>query len=177
MDLPGVGARDVGMSEPEWQDFPAFRNFRIRFADVVRRKQSHRLISTCSRPLLIVARIICAAGREAQMGRAFHPEDHSRSLEEVVISDSLWKRAFGSDPHILDKSARLDTDLYRIVGVMPPGFDAPGERRRKGILRLGRNQFLRHAFALIIRRGTGVFFRGGRPGSNLTIHCTGRKTA
>jgi len=27
---------------------------------------------------------------------------------------------------LLDKSLRLDTDLYRIVGVMPPGFDAPG---------------------------------------------------
>jgi predicted permease len=26
----------------------------------------------------------------------------------------------------LDRSVRLDTDLYRIVGVMPPGFDAPG---------------------------------------------------
>jgi predicted permease len=38
----------------------------------------------------------------------------------------LWRRAFGSDPNILNKSVRLDTDLYRIVGVMPAGFDAPG---------------------------------------------------
>src|SRR5205085_8756680 len=47
-------------------------------------------------------------------------------VPEVVISDGLWKRVFGGDPHILDKSVRMDTDLYRIVGVMPPGFDAPG---------------------------------------------------
>jgi predicted permease len=38
----------------------------------------------------------------------------------------LWKRAFGGDPHILDKNVRLDTDLYQVVGVMPAGFDAPG---------------------------------------------------
>jgi predicted permease len=43
-----------------------------------------------------------------------------------VISDGLWKRAFGSDPNILSKSVRMDADLYRIVGVMPAGFDAPG---------------------------------------------------
>jgi len=28
-------------------------------------------------------------------------------------------------PAILDRTLRLDTDLYRIVGVMPPGFYAP----------------------------------------------------
>jgi putative ABC transport system permease protein len=49
-----------------------------------------------------------------------------RIIPEVIISESLWKRAFGSAPNILDKSVRMDTDLYRIVGVMPPGFDAPG---------------------------------------------------
>src|SRR5439155_8433638 len=47
-------------------------------------------------------------------------------IPEVVIVDGLWKRAFGSDPNILSKSIRMDTDLYRIVGVMPAGFDAPG---------------------------------------------------
>src|SRR5437588_10038226 len=62
-----------------------------------------------------------------QLGRIFDPNDHSPGLiPEVLISDGLWKRVFGSDPHILDKSVRMDTDLYRIVGVMPPGFDAPG---------------------------------------------------
>src|SRR5262249_51879084 len=66
-------------------------------------------------------------GVKPQLGRAFNPLDHSSGLlEEVVISDGLWRRSFGGDPHILDKSVRLDTDLYRIVGVMPPRFDAPG---------------------------------------------------
>jgi putative ABC transport system permease protein len=62
-----------------------------------------------------------------QLGRRFDPRDHSPGFTgEVVISDSLWKRSFGADPHILGKSVRMDTDLYRIVGVMPLGFDSPG---------------------------------------------------
>jgi predicted permease len=45
---------------------------------------------------------------------------------EAIISDGLWKRAFGSDPHILGRSLRLDNDLYRVVGVMSPGYHDPG---------------------------------------------------
>ena len=43
-----------------------------------------------------------------------------------MISDGLWKRAFGSDPHIVGRSLRGDNDLYRVIGVMPPGFRDPG---------------------------------------------------
>src|SRR6266403_338541 len=127
-DLPGVGARDVGMSEPEWQDLQ--RSGIFEYASPTWFDENN--LTGSSQParvrLLIVApNYLALLGVKPQMGRAFHPEDHSPGLlEEVVISDGLWKRAFGSDPHILDKSVRLDTDLYRIVGVMPPGFDAPG---------------------------------------------------
>ena len=34
-DLPGLGARDVGMSQPEWEDLQRFRNFRVRLAYMV----------------------------------------------------------------------------------------------------------------------------------------------
>jgi len=66
-------------------------------------------------------------GIAPQLGRTFPVENRSPGyLGEIVISDGLWKGDFGGDPHILDKSIRLDTDLYRIVGVMPPSFHAPG---------------------------------------------------
>ena len=62
-----------------------------------------------------------------ELGRTFDPEDPTPGFTlEVVISDGLWKRAFGSDPHILGRSLRLDNDLYRVIGVMPPGFHDPG---------------------------------------------------
>ncbi len=40
-------------------------------------------------------------------------------------SDSLWHKMFGGDPNVLGTSFRLDTDLYTIVGVMPPDFRHP----------------------------------------------------
>jgi len=74
--------------------------------------------------LIVAANYFSLLAVKPQVGRAFNPEDHTPGLLlEVLISDGLWKRAFGGDPNILDKSVRFDTDLYRIVGVMPAGFD------------------------------------------------------
>src|SRR5207237_9210536 len=79
------------------------------------------------RLLIVATNYFALLGVQPKLGRGFDPHDHSPGIiPEVVISDRLWKRAFGSDPNILSKSVRMDTDLYRIVGVMPAGFDAPG---------------------------------------------------
>src|SRR5690349_21596481 len=47
-------------------------------------------------------------------------------LDGVVISDGLWKRQFGSDPHIIGRRVRVDEDPYTIIGVMPSDFRHPG---------------------------------------------------
>jgi predicted permease len=127
-DLPGVGARDVGMNEPEWQDLQHSGIFEYVSPtwfdenDLTGSSQPARV-----RILIVAPNYFALLGVRPQLGRAFNPADHSPGLlTEVVISDGLWKRAFGGDPHVLDRSIRMDTDLYRIVGVMPPGFDAPG---------------------------------------------------
>ena len=127
-DLPGAGAQDVGMSEPEWQDLQ--RSGIFEYVSPTWFDENN--LTGSSQPervrLLIVApNYFALLGVKPQLGRSFNPEDHSPGLTlEVLISDGLWKRAFGSDVHVLDRSIRLDTDLYLIVGVMPPGFDAPG---------------------------------------------------
>ena len=66
-------------------------------------------------------------GVKPQLGRTFDPQDQRPGFTlDVVISDGLWKRAFGGDPHIVGRSLRGDNDLYRVIGVMPPGFRDPG---------------------------------------------------
>jgi predicted permease len=127
-DLPGVGAHDVGLSQPEWQDLEHSGIF--EFVSPTWFDENN--LTGSSEParvrLLIVApNYFALLGVKPQLGRTFNPEDHSPGFNgEVVISDGLWKRAFGSDPNILGKNVRMDTDLYQIVGVMPMDFDAPG---------------------------------------------------
>src|SRR6266478_3157202 len=127
-DLPGLGANDVGISQPEWQDLQESGIFQY----VSPTWFDENNLTGSSQParvrlLLVAPNYFALLAVQPQVGRAFDPQDHSPGIiPEVVISDGLWKRSFGADSNILGKSVRMDTDLYRIVGVMPAGFDAPG---------------------------------------------------
>jgi putative ABC transport system permease protein len=128
-DLPGVGATDVGMSIPELRDLQNSGIFQYAslygFGSV-------NLTGT-AQPARIAFRPVTPAyfavlGVAPQLGRTFDPRDPTLGFNlEVVISDGLWKRAFGADPHILGKTLRLDNDEYRVVGVMPAGFRDQGQ--------------------------------------------------
>jgi len=127
-DLPGIASYDVGVSQPEWLDLDRsgiFDQVALAWFD-------ENNLTGASRPsqvrlMSVTPNYFAVLGVAAQLGRTFPAENRSPGyLGEIVISDGLWKGDFGGDPHILDKSIRLDTDLYRIVGVMPPGFHAPG---------------------------------------------------
>ena len=74
-------------------------------------------------------------GAHAQLGRVFGPEEQQAKgfAEGVVISDGLWKRLFGSDRNILGHKVYVDTDLYTIIGVMPPEFRHPGKTLRNDV--------------------------------------------
>ena len=54
-------------------------------------------------------------------------EETTEGDQVAVLGHGLWARGFGSDPNILARTVRLDGNPYTIVGVMPPGFSAPGE--------------------------------------------------
>jgi putative ABC transport system permease protein len=74
-------------------------------------------------------------GATAQLGRVFGPEEQGAKgfAEGVVISNGLWKRLYGNDPNILGRKVYVDTDLYTIIGVMPPGFRHPGKTLRNDV--------------------------------------------
>ena len=147
-DLPGVGARDVGISVPEWHDFQRSGIFQyvspVGGGDVNLTGSSE---PARIRLLTIPPNYFALLGVKPQLGRSFDPEDQTPGFNlEVLISDGLWKRAFGSDQRILGKSVRLDNDLYNVVGVMPPGFHDPGANSGgKQHRRLGRRRFCRSA--------------------------------
>jgi predicted permease len=123
-DLPGIDAQDVGLSIPEWRDLQSSGIFQFvsihSFASVnlTGSAQPERISFKSVTP-----NYFAVLGVDAQLGRTFDPHDATPGYNlEVVMSDGLWRREFGADPHILGKTLRLDNDDYHVVGVMPRGF-------------------------------------------------------
>ena len=76
---------------------------------------------------LVDASYFALLGVGAQLGRVFDRSDAIPGIAEVaVISDALWKRRFGADPHVLGTKIRIDNDMYSIIGVAPAPFRHPG---------------------------------------------------
>jgi predicted permease len=128
-DLNGAGAQDVGMSVQELQDLRdrsgAFE--RISAIWTVSNALSGGDHSERIEMLGTGFDYFHILGVNAALGRVYGPQDAVPGFSEaVVISDGLWKRQFGGDPHILGRRIRLDEDGYTIVGVMPPDFRHPG---------------------------------------------------
>ena len=70
-------------------------------------------------------------GVDAQLGRTFDPHDATPGYNlEVVISDGLWRRAFGADPHILGKTLRLDNDPVSCCRRHARQLSRPGPNQR-----------------------------------------------
>ena len=62
-------------------------------------------------------------GAKPVLGRTFSKEeDRPRGGNVVVLSNGLWQRRFGSDPHITGKAVTLGGESYTIIGVLAPGF-------------------------------------------------------
>lgn len=129
-DLSGAGAKDVGMSVPELLDLGdrsgVFEQISATFpvstalsgGDRVERVE---MLGTSPGYFELL-------GAKAAVGRVYgQAEWRPGFLDGVVISDGLWKRQFGGDPHVIGRRIRMDEDGYTIIGVMPPGFRHPGQ--------------------------------------------------
>ena len=64
-------------------------------------------------------------GIAPQLGRTFSPEEDRSAAKIVILSDALWRSAFGADRNVLDRSIALDGVSYRVIGVMPADFNFP----------------------------------------------------
>ena len=128
-DLRGPNTPDVGMSAPELWDLQEHSGV---FQDISAVAPSNSAIGGGDRvvraeSLITSPDYFSLLGTKPQIGRVYTAQDSVPGfLEPVVISDGFWRGNFGSDPHIIGRKIRLDSDLYTIVGVMPPGFRHPG---------------------------------------------------
>ncbi len=125
-----AGARDVGMSVPEFEDLRQHSDIFEQISMIFpvstaltggERVERVELLGT-SPSYFDMLRAKPALGRtytQAEWVPGF--------LDGAVISDALWKRQFGGDPNVIGKRIRVDEDGYTIIGVMPPDFRHPGK--------------------------------------------------
>lgn len=77
---------------------------------------------------LVSASVFRVLGVRPQLGRGFLDEEDPEGHNQVaVISDSLWKRRLSADPAIIGRKITLNGRPHVVVGVLPPGFQFPGQ--------------------------------------------------
>ncbi len=75
---------------------------------------------------LVTPNLLDVLGVDMQLGRGFTAEESGPGgPSAIVLSDRLWRNAFGADPSIVGTSITVDDLLYTVVGVLPPGLDFP----------------------------------------------------
>lgn len=128
-DLSGSNTHDVGMSVPELWDL---RDKSGVFQDISALLSADANLTGGDQPERIEllgtsADYFTMLGVAPQLGRVYTQQDALPGFTEgVVISDGFWRRTFGADPQVLGKKIRVDSDLYTVIGVMPPSFRHPG---------------------------------------------------
>lgn len=77
---------------------------------------------------LVSANFFGVVGAAPVLGRAFRGgEDAVDAPRVALLGNGLWTRRFGADPGIVGRTARIEGREVEVVGVMPAGFDFPGE--------------------------------------------------
>ena len=132
-DARATNGRNIGISQPELEDL---RDRAGIFEGVTALWPVSASFVGGERPERIEVMVTSAnyfqlLGAAPQLGRVYGPGDAVPGFSDaVVISDGLWRRAFGGARDAIGRKVVMDTDTYTIVGVMPRDFRHPGETVR-----------------------------------------------
>src|SRR6202045_1184369 len=169
---PGVGLRDVRFSKPELDDLQTRAGV---FEDVTPIFEGSENLTGAKQPERLEAvngsfTYFSMLGVTPQIGRLFGPQDFVLGFAaEAVISDGLWRRAYGADPNVLGRTIRIDNDPLTIIGVLPRGFRHPGPTVSGDVEAFGASGFSADPFPPPMR-GTRFLVSGiGRLKPGLTL--------
>lgn len=76
--------------------------------------------------MLVTRDFFGTLGAPLALGRDFDPaETTPTGPQAIILTDSLWRRAFQSDAAAVGRVVTLDDQRFTVVGVTPPGFWTP----------------------------------------------------
>ncbi|PYT19374.1 MAG: hypothetical protein DMG59_00605 [Acidobacteria bacterium] len=65
-------------------------------------------------------------GTRPILGRSFTTDEDQPAANYVIVLEyGTWQRYFGKDPSVIGRTVTLNQQAYKVVGVMPPGFQLP----------------------------------------------------
>jgi hypothetical protein len=108
---PGVGLKDVRFSKPELDDLLTRAGV---FEDVTPIFEGSEDVTGGQQPERVEGvngsfSYFSLLSVTPQIGRLFGPEDFVPGFaEKIVISDGLWRRAYGADPNVVGRTLRLE---------------------------------------------------------------------
>jgi putative ABC transport system permease protein len=108
---------------------------------------------------LVTAGFFESSGVAPILGRTFRPEEESvNGPHVVVLSHRLWVSRFNADPAILNRTVRINGEVYGIIGVMPEDFRFPDNAQLWTPIALPVSESMRgnHSFSGVARLKPGV---------------------
>jgi len=117
----GSSAADLRDLAEQGGSFEGFAGYRPQFFDLPGEPLAERLDG-----LLVTGDALRLFGIAPALGRMLNAADDRAGAEKVVVvSDRFWRQRLGADPGAVDRSVRFVSGTYRVVGVMPQGFEVP----------------------------------------------------
>jgi len=112
-----------------WIDLQALRESGGAYSDLAAQNRRAGLLDVGGEieltPLTIVSdNYFPLLGVTAERGRLFRDDLDNRPNSEptIVITDGLWRRRFGADPHLVGRTLRCNDRVFTVVGILPPAF-------------------------------------------------------
>ena len=128
-EFPTMNLRKFWMSPPEFLDI---QNEADAWESIGGWTTTGRNVATSTdEPIrvtsaLITRGLVDALGVQPALGRSFTAdEDKNGGPAAALISDGLWRRAFGKTADIIGQQIQINSIPTTIVGVMPAGFVFP----------------------------------------------------
>ena len=117
----------IPQESPSLPDFNDWRERNTSFEQLALARRDNVNLTGAGEPERLIARQITAnffstLGVHPQIGRPFSEEEERTKAPVALISDSLWKRQFGSDPSLVGKPITLYDTSFTVVGILPSSF-------------------------------------------------------